>query len=88
MMTCVRTNIAHEGAVRSRAAWVGQDAEKERGRKKAECFIQSKAERCSRMELLWISNSDEYTLQRQKDAYEYEVKRFAETRRQSHLWKH
>lgn len=88
MMTCVRTNIAHEGAVRSRAAQVGRDAEKERGRKKAECLIQSKAESCSRMELLWISNNDEYTLQRQKDVYEYEVEHFAETRRQSHLWRH
>lgn len=34
--------------------------ERERERKKAECFIQLKAGSCSRMELLWISNSDEY----------------------------
>lgn len=52
-------NIAREGAVQSRAARVGRGAERAE-RERAECFIQLKAESCSRMELLWISNSDEY----------------------------
>lgn len=72
----VQRKFIHEGAVHSWAAWADQ---------KAECFLQLKAGSYSRMEALWISNSDEHR-GRRRGAFGYKVKGLAGRHMHSHTY--